>query len=223
MFAWQPVIIEQRICLFEEQINDLDVPIKQAEAQGEHADDMATYYEEGRVNAELDLEVLSNDVTAARELSEMLRNIHPFEDVAADILRVTSQTGIRFSCGGLAAAVTQQRIAGNPVLQNWQINLDTRTTRTTTHLDYFTELLNTSEPYIQVLSLDMDDWARDRDAATEMEAFYDNVHSDLVRKQDSLRARLASLHLDLATALDRKDRPGFVSRATHQISRHGAG
>ena len=185
MFSWQPVIIQQRIRLIEERINDLDVPIQQAEAQGEHVDDMATYYEEGRANAELDLEVLSNDVTAARELSEMLQNIRPSEDVAADILRVTSQAGISFGCGGLAAAITKRRIKQNPVLQDWQINLDMRITRSATHLDYFTELLNTSEPYIQILTLDEENWARDRDTASEREAFYDNVHSDLVRKQDS--------------------------------------
>ena len=149
-----------------------------------NADEMTRYYEEERVNAEDNLEVLLNDVTAANVLSEMLHNIRPLEDVGADIHRVICQEGIRFSCGGLAAAVIQNhRITENPVLQNWQTNLDTRITRLTTHLEYFKELLDSSEPYISVLRLDVENWTRDRDAAITMEEFYDNVHSELVKKQ----------------------------------------
>ena len=129
MFSWQPVIIQQRICLIEERIDDLDTPIQQAEMQEEHADEMASYYE---------------------ELAEMLNNIRPLEDVGEDIL-------------------------------------------------------DASEPYISVLRLYVDNWAQDRDAAINMEVFYDNVHSELCDKQDFLRANLAKLHIELATALDRKD------------------
>ena len=117
MFAWQPAILEQRVRLFEERINDLDVLIQQAELLEANADELTRHYEEERVNAEDNLEVVESDVIAANVLSAMLHNIRPLEDVGADIHRVICQEGIRFSCGNLAAAVGQNhRATENPVL-----------------------------------------------------------------------------------------------------------
>ena len=91
-----------------------------------NADELTGHYKEERLNAEDELEVAENDVIAANVLSAMLHNIRPLEDVGADIHRAICQEGIRFSCGSLAAAVGQNhRATENPVLQNWQTNLDT--------------------------------------------------------------------------------------------------
>ena len=85
MFTWHPLVIRQRIHHIKERINDLDTQIELAQMQEEIADEMARNYEEKRVNAQDDLDLLENDVMAATDLSEMLNNIQPTEDVGYDI------------------------------------------------------------------------------------------------------------------------------------------
>ena len=82
-------------------------------------------------------------------------------------------------------------VAGNPVLANWKINLDTRVTRKAAQLAFFKDLQDLSEPDIPVLQLEVDSWVAVRDEAHNQEGFYDRVHTALSVRQDALKSELA--------------------------------
>ena len=163
---------------------------------------MTKHYEEERLNADIELEVLENDFFAASVLFPMLENIRPLQDVGVDIHRAIRQEGIHFGGGNLSAAVGQnQRTVENPVLRNWQVNLNGRVTRLDSHLEYFQELLESSLVDIPGMRWNVENFTRQRDAAGAMEGFCDQLHAELMEKQDVLKAKLEGLRTQLRMAL----------------------
>ena len=204
MFTWHPLVIQQRIQHIKERITDLDTQIELAQIQEETADDMARYYEEERENAQDYLDLLRNAVMAATDFSEMLNNIQPTEDVGSDIQNALYKSGIRYSCGKIAVAGVEKGVADNPVLANWKINLDTRVERKTAQLAFFKDLQESSEPDIEVMQLEVNDFVANRDEANNQEDFHDRAHTELSNRQDVLKSELAEMEIQFITALNRK-------------------
>ena len=102
----------------------------------------------------------------------------------------------------MAAAVGENQITSeNPVLQNWQNNLDERVTRVDSQLEYFQEVLRSSLVDIPRIRWEVKNFTRQRDAAGAMEAFCDQLHADLLEKQDALKQKMEGLHAQLRMAL----------------------
>ena len=68
-------------------------------------------------------------------------------------------------------------------------------------MEYFQQMLRSSSINILRLREEVDSLTRQRDAAGALEAFCNQMHADMLEKQDALKQRKEGLHAQLRMAL----------------------